>query len=386
MSIRCYVRSISCGLSGLGRILPAVLSIGALNFFELKARSDEGASISRPSSSKAFNPDISVNFLTLMQKDSLGGEDRTQSPHNGIQLQEAELQLFSDVDPYFTANALLSVSQKAGSTDYGIDPEEVFVDSTFIPGATLRLGKFKAALGKQNTLHTHAYPFIDAPLINQELLGDEGLNDAGASAAVLMPTSWYMEVTAQALASGNDTFFNSPQAGDWVKVGQVKNLWDLSDSATLEWALYGTSGTNAARETSSAWGSDLTLKWRPEEGGKYTSLIVSQEFLQGTRSPGDSAARSGFGRRTLGGYAGWIQYQFAERWWAQGRAEWLGLTDSSILPTKKKQSVLFAFNFSEFSGTRLQFDHVSQTGVQADEYRLALQWSITIGAHPAHAY
>ena len=53
-------------------------------------------------------------------------------------------------------------------------------------------------MGKHNQLHTHAFPFILAPLINLNLLGDEGLSDVGFSTAILLPaTSWFSELTLQ---------------------------------------------------------------------------------------------------------------------------------------------------------------------------------------------
>jgi hypothetical protein len=220
---------------------------------------------------KPFNPDISVNFLGLVQGGDALSQDRAADNHQGPSLQEAELQVFSDVDPYFTANALLSISPN-GAHDYSIDPEEVYVETTFLPSLTLRGGKFKAAFGKHNTLHTHAFPFLDAPLINQKLFGPEGLNEAGVSAAWMMPVPWFMELTGQALSNTNETFLNSPNAGDYLTVAQLKNLWDLSDDLTMEWSVYGAQGPNQFSANSSAYGSDLIFKWRPSSGGKYHAL------------------------------------------------------------------------------------------------------------------
>src|SRR4051812_43707280 len=55
------------------------------------------------SKGKAFNPDVSANFLGLLQEglhDSSGilAEDRTKASRNGLSLQEAEVQFTSDVD------------------------------------------------------------------------------------------------------------------------------------------------------------------------------------------------------------------------------------------------------------------------------------------------
>ena len=367
----------------------AIFAISILN----PAFADEPSSTSTTPSgspgvgaSKAFNPDTSVNFLTLIQRDTLRGNDRDRTPHNGMQLQEAEVQFFSDVDPYFTANALFSISKKTGSTDFGIDPEEVYAETTSIPVVTFKLGKFKAAFGKHNTLHTHAFPFIDAPLINQDLFTDEGLNEAGVSASILVPTPWFTELTLQGLGTGNETFLKSSNAGDIAQLVNLRNLWDLSNSTTVEWALYGIRGASAFSANSNAYGTDLILKWRPEEGGKYHALVFANEYINALVSQAGLVNAASFTRERLGGLASWLQYQFAERWWIQGRGEYEGIPHSAAFAIKRKQSALLGFNFSEFSAFRLQGDHQLTDGGSPHEYRIALQWNITIGAHPAHSY
>lgn len=89
----------------------------------------------------------------------------------------------------------------------------------------------------------------------------------------------------------------------------------------------------------------------------------------------------------LGGVATWVQFQFAQRWWAQLRGEWTGVPvglDSG--PNERKQSVLLGFFPSEFSGFRAQYDHLGATGLGQDDHRFTVQWNISIGAHPAHSY
>jgi hypothetical protein len=327
--------------------------------------------------SNAFNPDVSVNILGLYSHDIQGSEDRSASFHNGLSFQEAELQLTSDVDPYFRANALFSMAQEENQK-FGFDPEEVYFETISLPILTLKAGKFKAGFGKHNQLHTHAFPFIDAPLINQDLLEGEGLNDMGISAAFLIPVSWYSEITAQAIGTNNPILFNSPHSSDVAGLGYLKNLWDLSDSLTFEWGLYGTRGPNPYESSSFAYGTDLIFKWRPVEGGKYKALIWQTEWLDGEIAGRPKGSR-------VAGLASWLQYQFAERWWAQARGEHEGLANQGDLPNRTKWTGLLGFFPSEFSGFRVQFDQLSSSGLPTD-YAINLQWNISIGAHPAHAY
>jgi hypothetical protein len=334
---------------------------------------------------KPFNPDLSVNFLGLAQSGTSYSSDRNQSSrHNGLQLQEAELQFLSDVDPYFRANALLSISQQDGKTDYGIGPEEVFLESISLPYVTIRAGKFKMALGKHNQLHTHAFPFIDPPLISQKLLGDEGLNENAVSGAGLIPLPWYSELTLQAFSLSNTSIYGTYNSGDVGGLAHLKNLWDLNDDTTVELGLSGTAGKNQTNQLGSIIAGDLTFKWRPALGGKYHALIWSTEYLYGQRNGLVDA--SGNSLRNLGGVASWLQYQFAERWWVQARGEYVGTQRSAAIPVVTKESALIALLPSEFSGLRVQYDYIQDRARSRNDHTVALQYNITIGAHPAHAY
>jgi hypothetical protein len=340
------------------------------------------------SAGKGLNPDIGVNFLGLFRK-SVRGNDATVERPNGFSFQEAEFQFSADVDPYLRAVGLFSIKEVESATghdhEFGLEPEEVFAETLAIPAVTFRAGKFKAALGRHNILHTHAFPFIDAPLINEAILGEEGLNDVGASASFLIPAPWFVELTVQGIAGGSEVLYASSNPNHIVGAGQLKNLWDLSDEATIELNIFGTTGQNRFESQSHVLGSDLTFKWRPSEGGKYQSLTWTTEYLNGFIG-GNTVATSPaeFGSR-LGGVASWFQYQFAQRWWAQVRFEHLGFPREEGVEPTHKQSALLGFFPSEFSGFRLQYDRLTQTG-NSDDHAVALQWNISIGAHPAHAY
>ena len=332
------------------------------------------------------SPDIGANFLGLYRR-GMGPamNNRTAVVHKGFSLQEAEFQFNADVDPYLKANILFALAQNAGTSDYKLDPEEVFVETISLPVVTFKLGKFKTAIGKHNTLHTHAYPFIDAPLIHFNLLGDEGLNEPGVSGAVLLPAPWYSEITLQAVGTGNDTFFKSAKSKDVANVSHFKNLFDLSDDLTMELGLSGVVGRNQYDNNSRLWGNDLTFKWRPSVGGKYHALIWSTEYLNGNIK-GASDANSGLDTSKLSGYASWVQYQFAERWWVQARGETSGLTHSPGLTRTNKQSALLGFFPSEFSGIRFQYDRLKAQGAATTNQVFTVQYNVSIGAHPAHNY
>jgi hypothetical protein len=327
---------------------------------------------SKFNSNKVFNPDISINLLGLYQY-----HDKAGYGSDGLSLQEAELQFMSDVDPYWRASALFSVS-KDGS-NWRFVPEEVFAETTSLPFVTLKAGKFKAALGKHNQIHTHAFPFIDAPEVNTHLLGEEGLNEAGFSASALFPhVPWFMEWTLQLLKGDSEALFKSDSSKDFAEVAHVKNLFDLTDSTTLEFGASTAIGTNLLKGDTFAFGGDLTVKYRPSNGGKYKSFLWALEYLNVNRSKFTELSK-------IDGFATWTLYQFAERWSAGLRYDLVSAFQKKETPHIQKGSAIIGFNFSEFSGLRAQYDY-SDRGFGKKIHNFALQLNMTMGAHPAHAY
>lgn len=346
------------------------------------------------------SPNVSANALFLYRNSNFHKEDadpaNLDSAPNGINIQEAELQFYSDVDPYTRLSLLLSIAPSLESDGtnieekWGIEPEEAFAESNIIPNVTLKIGKFKAFMGKHNILHTHAYPFIEAPLANIKLLGDEGLNDAGLSAAVLVPTTWFNELTLQYLrGQGENDEFKSPSPGSSVELVHWKNLFDLSEALTMEVGGSYAQGENSFRKKTTLTGADLTFKWRPSEGGRYQSLLWTIEYLGRTQS------QDGVDDEKGNGLASWLQYQFAERWSALYRYDTLTIKDTFDLTglpndTWKRNSIGLQYRASEFSSFKLEMDQRTGglTAANGDEIEnsIFLQANFTIGAHPAHAY
>lgn len=344
-------------------------------------------------STEAFaitTPSVSANTLFLYRNSNFHKEDQNlvspdQDP-NGLDLREAELQFYSDVDPYTKLNVLMSIGSEytsdgtTVSQSWGIEPEEVFAESNAVEGVTFKIGKFKAAMGKHNTLHTHAFMFIDAPMANTTLLGGEGLNDNGVSAAILIPTSWFNEFTIQYLrGKGENDEFNSPNPASGVGLAHWKNLIDVTDDLTMELGLSYAQGDNSFLEKTTLTGADLTFKWRPSVGGKYSSIVWATEYLQRQQK------QPGVTDDTGKGLASWVQYQFAERWSASYRYDNLIEVD-----TTERNSVGLNYTPSEFASYRFEYNQTRGPLVNADnentEKAILLQANFTIGAHPAHTY
>jgi hypothetical protein len=344
-------------------------------------------------SSQAFaitTPNVSANTLFLYRQSNFHKEDQNvtspdQNP-NGLDLREAELQFYSDVDPYTRLNVLMSIGSEyttdgvTVSQSWGIEPEEVFAEANAVDGVTFKIGKFRAAMGKHNTLHTHAFTFIEAPLANNALLGGETLNDSGVSAAILIPTTWFNEFTIQYLrGQGENDEFNSPSPASGVGLVHWKNLFDMTDELTMELGLSYARGNNSFKDQTTLSGADLTFKWKPSVGGKYASWIWATEYLKRTQ------AQPGITNDTGIGLASWIEYQFAERWSVDYRY------DNLIeVATTERHSLGFNFKPSEFASYKLEYNQTRGPLLNADnnnvEKTIFLQANFTIGAHPAHTY
>lgn len=326
---------------------------------------------------KALNPDISINGLLLYRMGSEGNAAESEDG-NGFSVQEIELRLTSNIDAYFRGDFTLAIEDEEG--EFHVEPEEAFVETLSLPGATVRAGKFYAFWGRHNQLHTHYFPFIDAPL-SADLLGEHGLNDVGAAVSALIPAPWYSEIVLQAFSGDNEHLFGSPSRDDVAGIYFLKNLWDLSDAATLELDLGYGNGRNVDNDINHIYNAALTLKWRPLEKSRYRSFSWTTEYTAVEKLLDEDGVDQG---RT-GALSSWIQYQTAQRWWLQARGEVLKSHDGET-DDVKKYSALLGYVPTEYSALRLQYDSIDDPSADETEQRVTLQLNVSLGAHPAHLY
>ncbi|MCK7516793.1 MAG: hypothetical protein MZV64_03260 [Ignavibacteriales bacterium] len=52
----------------------------------------------------------------------------------------------------------------------------------------IKAGKYLVGFGKLNTIHPHAWHFIERPLFHQIFFGGEGFNDIGVNFSFILPT------------------------------------------------------------------------------------------------------------------------------------------------------------------------------------------------------
>lgn len=342
--------------------------------------------------SNVMNPAISANGLFYAGGTSRSRDadyDTTGELGTGFTIQEIELQASAIVDPYFRADVVL-----AGNLDE-VGFEEAYLTTLELPRITIRGGLFPAALGRHSPLHTHAFPFLTAPLPWRQLIGPEGLRDPGVSVDVLLPLPFYAEINAQAFRGdwapfeggvqddpttpADETVADKRRPEDFAYVGHLKTLFDLSDSSTLEVGGSYVGGRNGFGGVTSVVGGDVTFKWRPVEAERYRGLDWTTEYLLVNRADAPDS-------RTSGGAYTAVRYQFDQRWWAQARGAVMGLPAADNNPRTWRAEALIAFIPSEFSALRLQyaFEKAERGGLSIHE--VFLQTIFSIGPHPSHAY
>jgi hypothetical protein len=382
----------------------------------------QGSSSTATGISNQMNPAISVNglFWAQVSRDS-------DDPHlNRVALQEAEAQFTSIVDPFWKANVIVAVhpahphddaasgddaeDQAAGEETHGgfeLDVEEAYIDGRSLPaGLALRLGKFFLPFGKHVPLHTHQFPFVQAPLGVTSFLGEHGLTEAGAQLTASLPLPWYSDLAVYGV-NGDAEIFDAEDR-DLVYGGRWRNLWDLSDAATLEVSgslLHGPDGVQPGEfQDLDVFGFDLTYKWISPRRSKGPAVTLQGELIlpRPEAHPGDP----------LGWYA-LAQYRFHRNWWlgvTYGQADGDPAASVEEHHHAEKTDVLLplqadghdhaayfagetteyklnlTFVPSEFSALRAEVAYFDDRHGDADDLRLLLQWNFTIGSHPAHLY
>ena len=336
--------------------------------------------------SNLANPSIGMNALFSGQ-----AAHNLDQPY-GLHFDEAEISLISVVDPYWTLVSNI-VFLDGGS----VDPEEVWVRNTSIPGIQLKLGKIRGTFGKHGLLHTHAFPFVEAPVIMANTIGNEGFKDAGMEAAWLTPLPWFAELTGgvyQGIGTDDDhpLDFGSSRHDNIPFLGHFKNQFDLNDATTLEIGQSFIQGSGSDGFLHSALGADVTVRNVPATDSNRRGWILQGEYIQkGSRAGGT------YNKEAHGGYAS-FQYRLAQTWWAGIRGEQAhdSFTDFLVdgvgdpIPGKvTRGNANIQWMPSEFSFVRFEYSHAKAdngAGIQPTDDRFMVQMSYTIGFHPAHAY
>jgi len=336
---------------------------------------------SQAAASKVFNPDIAVigDFI------GIGGHNPVVSSP-ALEMHESEAAFQAILDPYARADFFISFGE------HGVDLEEGYLTFPALPGHfELRAGKMRAAFGKINTLHNHVLPWVDRPLVMQNLTGGEdGINDAGLSLTRILPApkGLFLEATGQVFRGDSDNVFHSWRANNLSTVGHLHGYRDISESTNIDVGVSYARGasTQAAGLFNNLYDVDATVRWKPLRRSIYHSFTGRAEFVWDRNDPTLLTPARGFAepQRTPFGYFVSGDYQFARRWFAGVRFD-QSERALNALQRDTGGSAILTYWPSEFSQIRGQYRNTRYAeGLTANE--ILFQFLFSIGAHGAHPF
>jgi hypothetical protein len=362
----------------------------------------------KTSSPNAMNPGVSVVLNGNYVADSRNPDaqriagfplsDDARQKGRGFSLDESEITLAANVDPFLLANLTISFG-----ADNQASVEEAYIQSTALPGGlTLKGGRFFSAIGYLNERHAHNWSFIDMPLPYRALLGKQ-YGDDGAQVRWLAPTPFFLELGAEAFRgdhfpaggadknrSGSQTAFihtggDFNTSSSWLAA--LSYIHTQAHDRTTE----GVAGPDTFSGSDDLGMASLVYKWAPGGNPVNQNLVLSGEYFYGRQSGQfDKVAAS---RDPRGWYVQGV-YQVTPHWSAGLRYATLDRLDVPVLlrgttfdPFGKSPSAvsgLLEYDTSEFGRFRAEYTHDTSDTRSNDE--LMFQYTVVYGPHGAHRY
>ncbi len=197
------------------------------------------------------NPDISVIGTFNTFTNFING-----SPEYGkINFESPSLELFVDgyLNPYAKASAVVAYEDG----EFGV--EELFAN--IVRGLPLdvqiKAGKYLVGFGKLNTVHPHAWAFLNRPLFHQIYFGADGFNDIGINLSFILPTEdFYSSLDigifkgdaigrTEAADPSSEESIQSLRGNSPILVGRLGAFFSFNELSNLEIGLSASYGTYA---------------------------------------------------------------------------------------------------------------------------------------------
>ena len=353
----------------------------------------------------------------------LGGHDPNQ---RGFTVQGVELSLQGAVDPYFRANANIAfLLGNDGET--GVELEEGWLETVSLPGnLQIRAGQYLTEFGRINTQHPHSWGFVDAPIVNGRLLGEDGLRNPGARISWLVPTPFYSELFfgVQNSQGGTAHSFRNDHEGE-AFLGRladdqgVKSFSDMlysvryaasfepTENQTLLGGLSAVFGPNSSGSDTDTqiYGADVYWKWKsPRAHGGFPFVSWQTEAMLRRYQVAASTTVDLTGdsvpdfvpRETIGDWGMYSQvlWGFKPGWVAGLRGDFVTgdtaayekLYGTDLSRAERwRISPNLTWYPSEFSKIRLQYNYDDRQDIGVD-HSVWLQFEFLLGAHAAHKF
>ena len=406
------------------------LEMAALKVEPIAAKTAPAAeqATARAGGEGAFNPAISVvlngaygNFSKDPDRYAISGfvpPNNGLSPGTrGLSLRESELAIAANIDPDFRGNLLLSFDSANA-----VGVEEAYFQSIGLGnGLSLKGGRFFSAIGYQNEIHSHAWDFVDAPLVYRAFMSGENYADDGLQIKWLAPTENLIELGGEIGRGkdrpGSNRNKNGSAAGTLFahlggdigesqsyRVGLSMLRTSPHDASINDVNSAGADVTNAFTGTTAIAGADFVYKYAPNGNATRTYLKLQGEYFRRRESGAlvyDTASlnaaniASSYSTTQSGWYLQSV-YQFMPQWRAGLRFDRLdrgavniGTANlanfQSVDYNPSRTSLMFDYNPSEFTRFRLQFAQDKSRQSIIDN-QIVLQYIFSLGAHGAHKF
>ncbi|MDD5772350.1 MAG: hypothetical protein PHX78_02665 [bacterium] len=264
--------------------------------------------ISNPVSAGVINPDISVIGQIISKRTDDAALEDARIPT--LDLGETELVFDSYLNPYSKGLFVLTAGNE------GVETEEAYINIfKGLPGGlALKGGKYRIGFGKLNPAHPHAYSFIESPRVMLAMLpGEDGFNEVGVQASVLLPTtgSWASTISADVIKGSSFHPDETKSSAGWV--GRFSNSLLINDTVPLDIGTSVTQGTNNAqwKTKTMVYGADIKTKI-PLSG--LTNLTLQGEYFYNNSDVVFDSTTGDFDANKRKGFYAFADLKFWERW------------------------------------------------------------------------
>jgi hypothetical protein len=331
------------------------------------------------------NPDLSAIGDMRVVTRSSEAADSAGTRQLSFQFKELELALNAYLNPYMRADVFLGISGD------GIEIEEA--NFTILRGLPLSLqfnaGKYLLDFGRINQQHSHQWAWIERPLMNQQMMGDEGLRVVGVRASTLIALG-DNAVTITGSAFGSDAFAEEDAPDDGTPeqtmgngritvFRQLSDFWDLEVGGSFLAGEYDPAQSLSLQMSE----ADVKIKWRPDT---YRALVWTGQVNTSQR---DVAADDSLATVTTvdatGAFTS-LELVWHKRWSAGGFLDW---TQDPVVADEEAhaQGAFFAFSPAEETARfSLVFRHQTSDATDYADNSLNLQFLWALGPHKPHSF
>ncbi|KAA3634614.1 MAG: hypothetical protein DWP97_06650 [Calditrichaeota bacterium] len=364
------------------------------------------------------------------------GNDLLKSNNWNSQLNSLELAFNGNLNPYTRADIYIA------NHGEGFETEEAYV--TFLRGLPfkmqLKAGQYLVDFGRLNTVHPHAYSFLDRPLSHRVFFGYDGFKDKGIQASFLLPTSFYSKLSLNLLAGdlfephshGHeeeeviiDTAMMEEEHGhsergtkNPIFSSRLSFFFPIGESGNVDFGLSGLYGVYQRHEEENLdlkaqmGAIDMKFKHKPSD---YSALTLQSEMIFAKHDIEDEVTEEVTDISTSGFWAS-IDYQFRKQYnigfkydYAPGIFDYTEEVDYGFIPHEEENMTGYAkfdeSNFTQsftlFAGymimeettliraayTKTMYDISESLGIdRSDHYTFALQVVWSLGPHKPHDF